>query len=160
MKLRPTKNGLPAETREAMVEVLNARLADTLDLALATRHAHWNCKGMNFIAVHTFLAGLRGDLDGYADALAGRALQLGGAALGTIQAVEAQSALDMYPVEIHTVKDHLLALVARYASLASAVRANINDADEASDAGTVDLLTDYLRGLDKQVWKLEAHLGA
>ncbi len=159
-KLRPTKNDMPLDTRSAVVEMLNARVADTIDLALATKQAHWNIKGMNFIAVHELLDKLRGALDGYVDIMAERAVQLGGVALGTVQIVEAQSALEPYPVEIHTVKDHLLALVERYGRLAGAVRTNIDDADEAGDAGTADLFTGVSRGLDEWVWMLEAHLGA
>jgi DNA-binding ferritin-like protein len=35
-----------------MIELLNARLADTIDLRLQTKQAHWNVKGPNFVALH------------------------------------------------------------------------------------------------------------
>ena len=34
---------------------------------------------------------------------------------------------------------------------------DIDDTDEAGDAGTADLLTEVSRGIDKQLWFLEAH---
>jgi starvation-inducible DNA-binding protein len=159
-KLLPTKNDLPSNAKSAVVDMLNARLADTLDLALATKQAHWNIKGMNFIGVHELLDKLRGALDTYVDDMAERAVQLGGVALGTTQVVELESTLDPYPVDIHTVKEHLTALVERYGIVANAIRANIDDADEAGDAGTADLFTGVSRGLDEWLWMLEAHLGA
>jgi starvation-inducible DNA-binding protein len=158
--LLPTKNDLPSNSRSAVIEMLNARVADTIDLALATKQAHWNIKGMAFIGVHELLDKLRTALDGYVDEMAERAVQLGGVALGTAQVVEAESTLDPYPTDIHTIKEHLNALVERYSKVARAVRTNIDDADEAGDAGTSDLFTGVSRGLDEWLWMLEAHLGA
>ena len=50
------------------------------------------------------------------------------------------------------------ALIERYSACANAVRQNIDDTDEAGDADTADLLTEVSRGLDKQLWFLEAHV--
>ena len=47
-----TKNGLSEATRVKAVELLIARLADCIDLQTQTKHAHWNLKGPNFIALH------------------------------------------------------------------------------------------------------------
>ena len=47
-----TRNDLSMRTRTAMVELLNARLADALDLSAQTKQAHWNVRGKNFIALH------------------------------------------------------------------------------------------------------------
>ncbi len=159
-KLIATKNDLPSNAKTAVIEMLNARIADTIDLALATKQAHWNLKGMNFIAVHELLDTLRGEIDTYVDDMAERAVQLGGVALGTAQVVEAESNLEPYPVDIHTTKEHLQAMIERLAQVGNAIRGNIDDADEAGDAGTADLFTGISRGLDKSLWFLEAHLGA
>ena len=35
---------------------------------------------------------------------------------------------------------------------------NIEDTDEAGDPDTADLFTEVSRGLDKQLWFLEAHV--
>jgi DNA-binding ferritin-like protein len=37
-----TRNDLPANTRTKVIELLNARLADAIDLGAQTKHAHWN----------------------------------------------------------------------------------------------------------------------
>jgi starvation-inducible DNA-binding protein len=46
-----TRNDLSLRTRTAMVELLNARLADALDLSAQTKQAHWNVRGKNFTAI-------------------------------------------------------------------------------------------------------------
>ncbi len=159
-KLLPTRNDLPTNARSAVIDMLNARVADTIDLSLATKQAHWNIKGMSFAGVHLLLDKFRAALDEYVDLMAERAVQLGGTALGTVQVVEAETLLEPYPTTIHTIKDHLHALIERYGAVANAVRANIDDADEAGDAGSSDLFTEVSRGLDEWLWMLEAHLSA
>ena len=47
-----TKNDIPEATRVKVVELLNARLADCIDLQTQTKQAHWNVKGPMFIALH------------------------------------------------------------------------------------------------------------
>ena len=125
----PTKNDLKSNARSASIELLNARLADAIDLALITKQAHWNVKGPQFIAVHEMLDGLRADLDGHIDTMAERAVQLGGTAQGTSQEVANASTLKPYPTDIYKTKDHLDALIDRYAAVAKSVRKAIDEAD-------------------------------
>ena len=79
--------GLKSNTKSAMIDLLNARLADAIDLALVTKQAHWNLKGPTFIAVHELLDTLRDDVDEHVDIIAERVAQLDGIALGTLQTV-------------------------------------------------------------------------
>lgn len=159
MSPKKTKNDLPTNARAVAIELLNARVADGIDLALATKQAHWNLRGPQFIAVHEMLDGFRAELDGHVDTMAERAVQLGGIALGTTQAVAKASKLAAYPTGIHAIPDHLAALIERYGQLANAVRANIDQASEAGDADTADIFTGVSRSLDKALWFLEAHTG-
>jgi starvation-inducible DNA-binding protein len=78
--------------------------------------------------------------------------------LGTTQTVAKATKLEPYPTDIYAVKDHLAALIERYAACANAVRKNIDDAAEAGDADTADIFTGVSRGLDKALWFLEAHV--
>ena len=48
--MHKTKNDLSEKTRTASIEILNARLADSIDLMHQTKQAHWNVKGTSFIA--------------------------------------------------------------------------------------------------------------
>lgn len=156
MKKPSSRIDLKSNTRTEVISLLNERLADAIDLALLTKQAHWNLRGPNFIAIHEMLDGFRAELDIHVDTVAERVAQLGGLALGTTQAVAAGSRLAAYPTDLVAVKDHLAALVERYAVAANSVRGAIDQADQAGDADSADILTAYSRALDKALWFLEA----
>lgn len=156
--LHKTLNDLRSNAKSVSIDLLNARVADAVDLALLTKQAHWNLKGIQFIAVHEMLDLFRKEVDAHVDTMAERIAQLGGTALGTTQAVAAKTALEPYPTDIYKIADHLAALIARYGKAANAVRAAIATADEAGGADTADILTAFSRALDKSLWFLEAHI--
>lgn len=158
MKQYDTRNDLPSNAKAVSIGILNARLADAIDLALLTKQAHWNIKGPNFIALHEMIDGFRTELDEHVDTMAERVIQLGGTALGTTQTVAGSTTLAPYPTDIYASTDHLAALIERYAGTASSVRVAIDATAEAGDADTADLFTAFSRALDKQLWFLEAHV--
>ena len=157
MMRHETRNDLKSNAKTTVAALLNARLADAIDLALMTKQAHWNLRGRQFIAVHEMLDGFRTEIDGHVDILAERIVQLGGVALGTSQAVVEGSKLKAYPADLVSVDDHVAALAERYGGLANATRAAIEASDEAGDADTADIFTAFSRSLDKSLWFLEAH---
>jgi starvation-inducible DNA-binding protein len=157
MALYDTQNDLASNTKNVIVKMMNARLAEAIDLALLTKQAHWNVKGPQFIAVHEMIDSFRTEIDTHVDTIAERIVQLGGTALGTTQAVAKATPLAPYPTDIYTTKAHLHALIERYGKVANAARAAIDESNEAGDADTADILTAYSRALDKSLWFLEAH---
>src|SRR5277367_4410299 len=108
-------NDLSANAKAVSIGILNARLADSIDLALLTKQTHWNIKGPQFIALHEMIDGFRNELDEHVDTMAERVVQLGGTALGTTQTVAKATTLSAYPTDIHKIDDHLHALIERYA---------------------------------------------
>lgn len=150
--------GIKSNTKTAMIDLLNARLAEAIDLALITKQAHWNLKGPTFIAVHEFLDEVRDEVDEHVDIIAERVAQLDGVALGTVQAVAKATTLPPYPTDIRKVSDHLQALVDHFAAVSKSAREAIDTADDADDADTADILTAYSRALDKNLWFLKSHL--
>jgi starvation-inducible DNA-binding protein len=156
--MHQTKTDLRPNTRNVAIELLNARLADVIDVALLTKQAHWNLKGPRFIGIHEMLDGCRTQIDDDVDTMAERVAQLGGTALGTAQVVAPSTTLPPYPTDIYTISGHLAALIDRYGTVANAVRKAIDTADEAGDANTADIFTEASRGLDKALWFLEAHI--
>jgi|ERR1019366_2309572 starvation-inducible DNA-binding protein len=95
---------------------------------------------------------------GKVDTMAERVVQPGGTALGTTQVVAKASTLAPYPTDIYAIKDHLTALIERYGMVANALRRGIDDAAEAGDADTSDIVSAASRDLDKALWFLEAHV--
>ncbi len=153
-----TRLDLPDNTRKSMVALLNARLADAIDLRLALKQAHWNVKGPNFIALHEMFDQMQARVNTFADEIAERAVTLGGLAAGTTQAVAADSKLAPYPTDITNERAHIEALAERVATLAKLARQAIDAADEAGDKDTADLFTGVSKQLDMDLWFLEAHL--
>ena len=144
--------------KSTVIDILNARLADAIDLALLTKQAHWNLKGLQFIGVHEMLDLFRTAIDTHTDIIAERVAQLDGVALGTSQVVAQATKLAPYPTDIRKVPDHLAALADRYATLANQVREDIDATEEAGDADAADILTAFSRELDKDLWFIKSHL--
>ncbi|MBA3433352.1 MAG: DNA starvation/stationary phase protection protein Dps, partial [Actinobacteria bacterium] len=80
-----TRIDIPEESREKLVELLNARLADSFDLYSQLKQAHWNVKGSDFIQLHVLYDDVAERVLGYVDEIAERATALGGLALGTVR---------------------------------------------------------------------------
>jgi starvation-inducible DNA-binding protein len=158
--MHPTRIDLSTKTRGRVVEVLNARLADAIDLQLQAKQAHWNVKGPNFIALHELFDKIAGDVGGHVDEMAERITALGGAAEGTVQAVAGRSKLEAYPLGLSEGRAHLEALAVALARFGKGVRKAINETGKAGDADTSDLFTGVSRDIDKSLWLVEAHLQA
>jgi starvation-inducible DNA-binding protein len=158
--LWPTRNDLPEKVRAGAVALLNQQLADALDLALQAKHAHWNVKGPSFIALHELFDEVVEEVLEHADDLAERAVELGGTALGTMPIAAKGSRLAEYPLDIESGRAHVLALSAAIAAFGASARAAIEDAATLGDADTSDLFTEVSRGIDKLLWKVEAHAQA
>jgi starvation-inducible DNA-binding protein len=158
--LHNTQNDLREKVRLGAISLLNQQLADALDLGLQAKQAHWNVKGPNFIALHELFDEVVDELAEYIDEIAERAVALGGTALGTVRVAAAQSRLPEYPLNISSGSDHVIALSSALAKLGKSMRAAIDSAAELRDADTTDLFTEVSRGVDKLLWKVEAHMQA
>ncbi|OGL69417.1 MAG: DNA starvation/stationary phase protection protein Dps [Candidatus Tectomicrobia bacterium RIFCSPLOWO2_12_FULL_69_37] len=158
VKLLPTSHGLSPEARAEVIPMLQASLADALDLYTQLKQAHWNIKGPGFIALHKLFDEAAGEAEEWVDELAERIVELGGLARGTARAAAAESRLPAYPAGITAERDHLRAVVGALSAFAASARAAIDEAADACDAGTADLFTQISRGVDKHLWFVEAHL--
>jgi starvation-inducible DNA-binding protein len=155
-----TRNDLPANLRVEVTELLNARLADAIDLGAQSKYAHWNVKGPSFIALHELFDKVAESIEDQIDTIAERITALGGRAQGTIASVSRRSTLKPYPEDIAEGLAHVDALSAALADYGAKVRAAIKTADRLGDADTADLFTGVSRETDKYLWFLEAHLHA
>jgi starvation-inducible DNA-binding protein len=158
--MHPTANDLSEKIRTEAVRLLNARLADAIDLLTQTKQAHWNVKGPQFIALHELFDDVAEAVEEYVDEIAERAVQLGGIAEGTARSIAKRSTLSEYPLQISTGKEHVAALTKALAAFGKNVRQAIAQADQLEDLDTADLFTEVSRGVDKWVWFVEAHAQA
>jgi len=136
-----TRNDLPEATRAKAIELLNARLADCIDLQTQTKQAHWNVKGPNFIALHELFDKINEEVEDYVDDIAERTVQLGG--------VAERSSLSEYPAQAVDGRSHVEALSSALAAFGAAARKGIDQANEMAEVS---------RGIDKWLWFVEAHV--
>src|SRR5262249_27050179 len=123
-------------TRVKVVELLNARLADCIDLQTQTKKAHWNVKGPSFIALHELFDKINEEGGGLP----------GGVAEGTARLVAKRSSLAEYPAQAVDGRSHVEALSSALAAFGAAARKGIDQANDLGDLDTADLLTEVSRG--------------
>ncbi len=152
-----TANDLPEKTRAEMIRLLNARLADAIDLQTQVKQAHWNVKGPHFIGLHKLFDEINESVEEYVDDIAERAVELGGVVEGTARTVAKHSSLSEYPVRISSGKEHVAALTAALSAFGKNARIAIETSARGGDADTADLFTEISRGVDKWLWFVEAH---
>jgi starvation-inducible DNA-binding protein len=145
---------LPEEQQTKLIEMLNRRLADTIDLQLQSRQAYWNVKGPHFMALRELFDKVTKGVEEYANLIAEHIVQLGGMAEGTAHAVARRTSLDDLLATVDG-KGHIDALTATLAAFGKHARYASEQATELKDADTADILTEIARGIDKWLWLVE-----
>ena len=158
LRTYPTSVGVPENNRQALMALLNARLADSADLRSQVKWAHWNLRGMHFIQLHELFDSIASHLEEQTDTIAERISTLGGVANGTVREVAGKSGLKEADLTASDGASMLKFLVHNVAHHANALREAVQESDDLGDAITADLFTQLTRELDKDLWFLEAHL--
>lgn len=156
----PSPSKLPEAARATLVETLNERLADGLDLHSQIKVAHWNIKGPQFPALHPLFETFAVSLANHNDAIAERAVTLGGKAYGTARRVAKSSRLAEYPEETTRDMEHVAHLAERIESYLDGLRTSRGVAEKAGDTDTVDLFTGIVTEFEKHAWFLRASLAS
>ncbi len=155
----PTRNDtLPPPGRAAVCAMLDALLADAIDLAYQVRSAHWNVRGPQFIALHRLLDEVYDAVDGYVDTLAERIGQFGGIAHGTVPTVAARTRLPAGALEVAPARAHVAAVAQVLAAFGKSLREAVAALLGMADQGSANLLIDMGNGVDKHLWLVESHL--
>jgi starvation-inducible DNA-binding protein len=152
-------SSLPETDRARIIQSLNARLADGLDLHSQIKVAHWNIKGPQFPALHPLFETFALSLANHNDAIAERAVTLGGRAYGTVRHVAQSSKLPEYPAETSRDVEHVKLLAERIEAYLGGLRETRTLADQARDTDSVDLITQIITEFEKNDWFLRASLG-
>ncbi|HKI96202.1 MAG TPA: DNA starvation/stationary phase protection protein Dps [Gemmatimonadales bacterium] len=153
-----TGNDLPEKVRGQIIDLLNQRLADAIDLASQAKQAHWNVKGPAFIALHKLFDEVHEAVQEYVDLIAERVVQLGGLAEGTVRVAADLSELSEYPKTPGDGERHVNAMAGVLAEFGSRIRTASDEAGELGDQDTADICTEVSRGIDKWLWFVEAHV--
>lgn len=150
---------LPEDARQKVIETLNERLADGLDLHSQIKVAHWNIKGPQFPSLHPLFETFAVSLATHNDSIAERAVTLGGKAYGTVRHVSRVSKLPDYPQETTRDLEHVKLLAERIEAYLDGLKVSRGVAEQAGDTDTVDLLTQIITEFEKHGWFLRASLG-
>jgi starvation-inducible DNA-binding protein len=153
-------NPLPSDSRAHVAEALVATLADSIDLHSQIKVAHWNIKGPLFGTLHPLFDTFATGLALHIDAIAERAVILGGYAAGTARHVAGASRLGDYPDDVRRDLDHARLLADRIDVFLHGVRESRALADKLGDTDTVDLLTGVVSEFEKHAWFLRATVDA
>lgn len=140
---------LPEDVQARLIEILNRRLADAIDLQLQSRQAYWNVKGPNFLSLRELFDKVVEEVEEYADMIAERIVQLGGKAEGTAHAVAGRSSLDGHMVAS---TGHIDTLATTLSDFGRHTRYASAQATELKDADTADIFTEIARGVDRCLW--------
>jgi starvation-inducible DNA-binding protein len=153
----PSRIDLSVDIRRELIELLQARLSDSLDLEAQTKQAHWNVRGTDFFQLHELFDRVHDSVEELVDLLAERLTTLGGIADGRIQTTGSSSKLPVYPIAAYEGSTHISALADALGVFAALARSAIDRSTKLEDAVTADLFTEVARTTDKQLWLVEAH---
>lgn len=142
-----------------------AKLADRLNVLLSNyqvyyqnlRGFHWNIEGNSFFELHAKFEELYTDANIAVDTVAERILTLGHTPLHTFdQYLEAS---EIAPAKnLKSAEDTVSRTIENLGSLITLEREILELANDASDEGTVDLMTQYINTQEKLIWMLSAYL--
>lgn len=147
--------GLENTKALALTEKLNDLLANFHIYYQNIRGFHWNIKGNDFFQLHPKFEQLYTDALVSIDEIAERILTLGGKPKHAFSAF-------LEIAEIKEVKDisdsegTVRATVSNLGSLIKMEREILTIAAEASDEGTIALVSEYIKNHEKEVWMLNA----
>jgi len=145
--------GLEDHARQSIVETLNVILADESVLAIKTRSAHWNVRGVSFFELHNLFGLQYKQLNTISNKIAERAQMLGGFAIASFPDFSKNTRLEEQPGMI----PDLLQLLADHEAVIRFLRGDANKCtEEYEDEGTFDLLVKVIRLHEKMAWILRA----
>ncbi len=150
----------PASNKAAGVAAsLNGFLADTYVLLGKTQACHWNATGPNFIGLHKLTEAQYGELFASIDELAERVRALDVLAPSGIGAMLQLAKLQDANGGAITTAEAARLLAEDNTTMASRAADLAEEADDADDEATHDMLVRRIQVHEKAAWLLRSHLG-
>jgi starvation-inducible DNA-binding protein len=151
----PITSPLPEADKQTTGAVLQASLADLIDLSLIAKQAHWNVVGKNFRSAHLQLDELVATARTYVDEVAERANAIGVSPNGQAKTVLESSGLPKYPDGWLSDEQTVAAIVTTLEALVKRLRKRIDETDK-SDLVTQDLLIAIAKDIEQAHWMWQA----
>lgn len=140
------------------IQMLNTLLASEYVLLVRTRAAHWNVEDEAFGPFHSLFGDQYDQLSSLADAIAERARQLGGTALGSMREFIDNAFVSETPSNIGTAKEFGSNLIKMHETLISKGRKMIDYFESTEqDKVTANMLQDWVASHEKMLWFLKSH---
>ena len=151
--------GIADETRQGVIQILNALLADEYVVYTKTRNYHWNVVGPQFHDLHVFFENQYDELNDLIDEVAERARSLGGQSLGTMKEFLDLKRLEEYPGQYPDARQMISNLLSDHETIIRDLRVDLETcAEKYQDIGTNDFLTELMEKHEKMAWMLRAFL--
>ncbi len=143
--------------KKAVVDDLQATLAELIDLSLLGKQAHWNVVGPNFRSIHLQLDEIVDTARLSSDRVAERIATIGAAPDGRAAAVAATSGLPDFPTGQVPVTETVKRVSATIEAMSERLEKRIVHIADL-DAVSQDILIGTTDELEKQAWMLRAQL--
>jgi starvation-inducible DNA-binding protein len=150
--------GISDKSRKAVSAALAQLLADEVALYVATRGAHWNVKGANFGALHSFFENQYDALDDILDDVAERMRALGSVAPASVGAYAKSKTIVDDAGSLATAEKMIASLLSAHETIIRNLRKYADIADDVEDAASEDFLVGLIEQHEKMAWMLRAHL--
>jgi len=154
----PTINiGISAKDRASVAGELSKMLADSYTLYMMTHNFHWNVEGPMFNTLHNMFMTQYTEQWTALDQIAERIRALGHYAPGTYAEYAKLSSINE-PKAVPKATEMIRLLVSGNEAVAKTARHALNQADQANDQPSADLLTQRLDVHEKNAWMLRSLL--
>jgi starvation-inducible DNA-binding protein len=138
-----------------MIETMENVLADTYALYLKTQNYHWNITGLNFRDYHLLLQDMYEALALAVDEIAEQIRIIGRSVPATFDFLKSKTCLKDPDCTL-SAKNMLTDLLADHQKLLTTITKAIDEARNAHDVGTEDLLIERARYHTKTIWFLRS----
>ncbi|MFY0664435.1 MAG: DNA starvation/stationary phase protection protein [Natronospirillum sp.] len=149
--------GIQTEQAQSLASGLNDLLANYQVFYMNARGYHWNIRGKDFFELHLKFEELYNELLLKVDEIAERVLTLGYEPAHSYSSYLGASAIQEKS-KVTNGSEAVAQILESYKTLIAKQRKLLAQASESNDEGTSALMSDYIRGQEKQVWMYSAYL--
>ncbi len=153
-KALATPTDLAPEEVRAVVEVVNALIADTFGLYVKTKNFHWHVASSHYRDYHLLLDEQAGAIFESIDPLAERVRRIGGTTIRSIGHISQLQTIADNNDEFVPPDQMIQELISDNRHMAENQRAAIDTCEENRDTPTANLLQDLLDQTEKRIWFL------